>query len=150
MNSKKFEYLNKDMPFLKKDIAFRLMFALLYFAVFVWQFAALVIKIVNKATVSTPMIVSTIFVLLLTLLFSGLSLLYCFKSFKILGVVKKNGRCVSSVEILFNTSKKGFMKLYSIITEILAIVCSIVLLCSFIYSVLEIAYYANISYYIYQ
>jgi len=101
MNLKRFEYLNKDVPFLKRDIALRLVFALLYFVIFVWQFASLIVKSINKIIISTPMIISTIFVLLVALLFCGLALLYCFKSFKVLSVVKKEGRCVSSVEILF-------------------------------------------------
>lgn len=146
MNLKQFEYLNKDIPFLKKDIAFRLFFALVYFAVFVWQFASVTIKSIHNS-ITTPMIVSTVAVLVICLLFVGLSLMYCFKSFKILGVVKKKGRCISRVEILFNTEKKGFVKLYSYITEFLTIICSIVLLCSAIYTMLEIAYISSISYY---
>ena len=147
MNSKKFEYLNKDIPFLKKDAALRFTFALIYFAIFTWQFASLVAKNIRKITITTPMIISTIFVMLMSLLFMGLSLMYCFKSMKILDVIKKDGRCVSSVEILFNTSKKGFMKLYSFITEVLAIVCSIVVICSIIYIALDAVYFASISYY---
>jgi len=147
MNLKRFEYLNKDVPFLKKDVTSRLLFSLLYFAIFVWQFASIVIKSINKINLSTAMIVASVFVLLVTLMFGALSLLYCFKSLKILSVIKKNGRCVSSVEILFNTEKTGFMKLYSFITEVLTIICSIVVLCSIIYAFLEMAYFASISFY---
>lgn len=147
MNLKRFEYLNKDVPFLKKDIALRLLFALLNFAIFVWQFASLIVNSINKIKISTPMIISTIFVLLVALLFCGLALMYCFKSLKVLSVVKKEGKCISSVEILFNTNKSGFMKLYSFITEALSLICAIVVLCSIIYGFLEVAYYSSISYY---
>ena len=122
MNLKKFEYLNKDIPFLKKDIAFRVVFALIYFAVFVWQFVSLMMHTINGEHISIPMIISTAFVMILAVLFAGLSLMYCFKSFKVLGVINKNGRCVSSVEILFNTNKRSFIKLYSFITEALSII----------------------------
>ena len=147
MNSKRFEYLNKDVPFLKKDITFRLFFALLYFTIFCWQFTSVIISNINK-NFNLGMIVSSAFVLITCLLFSALSLLYAFKSMKVLSIVRKNGKCVSSVEILFNTDKKGFIKLYSIITEILSIVCSIVLLCSIIYSALQYSYLSSISYYL--
>ena len=147
MNLKQFEYLNKDIPFLKKDIAFRITFTIIYFAVFVWQFISMATKSINKIYITLPMIISTVFVLLTCLLFAGLSLIYCFKSFKVLSIVKKQGKCISSVEILFNTKKSGFVKLYSYITEFLTIICSIVLLCSFIYSFLEIAHFSTISYY---
>ena len=147
MNLKQFEYLNKDIPFLKKDIRTRLTFALVYFAVFAWQFASVVIKSINEVAITTPMIISTIAVLIVCLMFTALSLMYCFKSFKILSVVRKNGRCVSNVDILFNTNKTGFVKLYSYITEVLTIVCSIVVLCSLIYTLLEISYFASISFY---
>jgi len=148
MNLKQFEYLNKDIPFLKKDIRTRLIFALVYFAVFAWQFASVVIKSINEVAITTPMIISTIAVLVICLMFTALSLMYCFKSFKILSVVRKNGRCVSRVDILFNTNKNGFVKLYSYITEVLTIICSIVVLCSLIYTLLEISYFASVSYYL--
>ena len=145
MNLKRFEYLNKDVPFLKKDVAFRLGFTVIFFALFVWQFVKLIMQIGKE--LNTAMIVTSIAVLLTSLLFSSLSILYALKSMRILSVVRKNGKCVSSVEILFNTNKNGFMKLYAVITEILALVCGLVLLCSFVYSALEVAYLSSISYY---
>lgn len=147
MNLKQFEYLNKDVPFLRKDVFMRLAFTLLYFVVFAWQFASVVIKSINGAEITLPMIISTVAVLVICLMFAGLSLMYCFKSFKTLSVVRKNGKCVSRVDILFNTDKKGFVTLYSYITKFLTLVCSIVLLCSFVYSFLEATYFSSISYY---
>lgn len=148
MNLKKFEYLNKDIPFLKKDILFRLTFAILYFAVFCWQFASVVIKILNNEEINIGMIIATISVLLVSLLFAGISIMYALKSHKVLSVIKKKGRCVSSVEILFNTNKTSFMKLYSFITEALTIICTIVLLCSLLYTILQIGYLSTMSFYL--
>ena len=145
MGLKKFEYHSKNIPFLKRDIALRLVFVLVFFAIFAWQFISLMQNL--DSGVNVGMIIATIAVLICSLLFAGISILYCLKSFKILTVVKKTGRCLSSVPILFDTSKKGFLKMYSIITEVLAIVCAIVLLCSLIYSLLEMAYFSSISYY---
>ena len=147
MNTKQFEYLNKDVPFLKKDSIKRMVFSLIYFAIFIWQFMSVVSKSINGEKFNTGMIISSIFVLLVSFMFAGISLLYCFKSIKILDVIKKEGRCVSSVAILFNTSKKGFVSLYSFITEVLAIICSIVLLCSIIYGLLEFSYLSSVSFY---
>ena len=145
MGIKRFEYLNSNIPFLKKDVGCRLLFTFVFFGVFVWQFVSLLFNL--KAGLNIGMTVSTVFVLLIALLFAGISIMYALKSMKILSIVKKKGRCTSSVQILFNTSKKGFMKLYSIVTEILSIVCAVVLICTVVYSFLEMAYFSTISYF---
>lgn len=147
MNYKVFEYHNKDIPFLKREIIFRSTFAMLFFATFVWQFISM-IENINTGLLSVGKIVSSIFVLIACLLFSVLSILYVLKTLRVISVIKLKGKCVSSVEILFKLEKDSFIKLYSIITEILALIAAIVLICALTYSILEVSYYATLSYFL--
>ena len=146
MNNKVFEYFRKDIPFLKKDITFKLIFAGLFLLTFIWQVISLVMTLA-KNSYNIGMLISSIVVLILSLLFVALSLMYSLKNLRIISVIKKNGKCTSSVMLLYNIKKDSFIKLYSIITEILAVVISIVLICCITYSILEISYYSNISFY---
>ena len=146
MNLKKFEFANKDIPFLKRDIIIRLIFTALFTILFIWQFVALFVAQAHNA-LSTTKIISTICVLLLSLLLAMLGFLYSFKDIKIMNAVKKRGTCVSTVDILFSTKKNSFIKLYEIVTQVLAYVSLFVLLCSITYSILQIAYFSSISYY---
>ena len=147
MNFKVFEYHHKDVPALKKDITFRAIFALLFFVVFVWQLTTLLIKVINNS-VHLGIIISSTIVLVVCLLFAVISLLYALKELRIIGAIKTRGKCVSSVDILHNLNKDSFIKLYSIVTEILAIATSLVLICAITYSILEISFYASVSFYL--
>lgn len=146
MNLKKFEYQNKDVPFLKKDVIFRILFAVLFVAVFVWQIVSLFLQY-SKSSLNVAMIISTIIVLLTSLLFALLSILYALKDLRIVSVVNKRGRSIDTVSIMFNTEKKGFLNLYKIINEVLAVLSLLVLIFSLTYSVLEFYYFSAVSYY---
>ena len=60
MNLKKFEFTNKDIPFLKKDIVIRLSFTVMFCAIFIWQFIAFLVTQAKDA-MSTGRIVATEF-----------------------------------------------------------------------------------------
>ena len=147
MNLKKFEYTNKDIPFLRRDVTVRLIFSSLFIAVFIWQFISL---FVTNATVgmTTPKIVTSIIVLIVALMMAMVALLYSLKDLKIISAIKKRGTCVSTIDILFSLKKGSFIKLYQIVAWILAIVSLFILLCSLTYSILQFAYFSSISYYL--
>lgn len=147
MNLKNFEYLNKDIPFLKKELLFRSIFAVMFFAVFLIQFISM-IKLLISQTLNIGMAISTTVVLLTCALFCLISIVYMLKTLNIIKTINNQGRCVSSVDILLNTKKDSFIKLYSIVCDILALVASIVLVCSFTYAILQASYYATTSYYL--
>ena len=147
MNSKQFEYQNRDIPFLKKDVIYRLSFLGLFFAIFIWQFVSLIIKLASKEDVNIVMIVASTFVLLFSLLFCAVSVMYAIKSLKIIGVVRKTGRCVSSVNFVFDTKKTSFVKLYSIINQILSVVTALIFISSLTFTILKAAYTDSISFY---
>ena len=88
MNNKQFEYHNKDIPFLKKDVIYRFIFFGLFALVFIWQFASLISLLATKSNVSILMIIVSALVLVFALLFCTLSIMYAIKSVKIINVVK--------------------------------------------------------------
>ena len=147
MNYRKFEYQHKDVPALKKEILFRCIFAGLFLLIFVWQFIAMIAKLSNTK-LTAGMVLSTCLVMLLALLFAALSLLYCLKANNIINVIKKTGKCVSSVDMMFNLKRDSFIRLYSIINAIVTLIASLILISSITYSILEIAFYSSINYYI--
>lgn len=147
MNLKRFEYQHKDLPFLKKDILYRFVFTMLFMFVCVWQLASLVIHLLSN-DLSHIMMFSSAFVLTLSMIMFFCSLLYVFKDFRIISTIKKSGRCVSSVQILFNLEKRGFLKLYQFINSVISLLTALVLIASVTYSILEAHYYSSISYYL--
>ena len=147
MNSKQFEYQNRDIPFLKKDVLFRLSFFGLFFAIFIWQFVSLIIKLASKEDVNIVMIVASTFVLLFSILFCFVSIMYAIKNVKIIKAVLKDGRCVSSVNFVFDTKKASFVKLYSIINQILTLVTALILVASITFAILQATYNNTISFF---
>lgn len=147
MNLKNFEYINKDVPFLKKDLLFRASFAVLFFAVFLIQLVA-TLKNLVVSSLSVGNIISSIVVLTTCGLFCFLSILYMIKNLRIIEVVNTKGKCVSSVDVLVKIDKSSFIKLYSIVCDILTLLASIVLICSFTYTFLQATYYSSISFYL--
>lgn len=146
MKSKRFEFFKKDLKYVKKDIIFRTIFSFLFLVIFVWQMAAIINKSLS-AKLSTTQTIVSIFVLIFSLLLSLVSLSYIFKDFRIISVVKTNGKCISSVPILFQTKKRSFIWLYNLLLQILTLVISLVLIVCITYSILEFAYFSTISFF---
>ena len=146
MHLKKFEFTNKDIPFLKKDIVWRLSFTAMFCAIFIWQFIAFIVA-QTKGLMSTGRIVATIFVLVLSLMLAFIGFIYSFKDIRIVAAIQKRGSCVSTVDVLFSIKKNSFIRLYDIVCQVLAYVSLFVLLCSITSMILNAAFYSTISYY---
>ena len=146
MKSKRFEYYAKDIKYLKKDIVIRTIFTVLFLAVFIWQMIALV-GVEKTSNTSLMQLIVSGSVLLSSLMLSLVSLAYVFKDFRIVSVIKTQGKCISSVPILFSTKKRSFVWLYNISIQILTLATSLVLIACITYMILEISYFATISFY---
>lgn len=146
MNSKKFEYYHRDVPQLKKDIVVRCFFSVIFLATFIWQIANIITEN-SKTSPSIMQIIVSVIVLISSLILFCIVLLYAFKDFRIIGAIKMQGKCVSSVNILFSTKKSGFLKLYSLLIQFLTLATSLVLIACVTYSILQIAYLNSISFY---
>ena len=147
MNSKRFEYSNKDIPYLKKDIVYRSFFTIMFLIVFVWQFASMIQTAMDESLVILQ-VCSSILVFITCLLLSFISFIYIFKDFRIIAAIKMNGKCVSSVQMLIRTNKKSFLWLYNILIQFLTLVTAIILICSITYTILQVTYMSTMSYYL--
>ena len=147
MNNKKFEFTNKDLTHLKKDIALRTVFSVLFIAIFIWQFANLISSYL-KGSLDVLKISATLIVLICCLMLAFISLLYVFRNFRIITTIKEHGRCVTSVQMLIRTHKKSFIWMYGVLIQFLTLITSLVLICSLTYSILQVAYLSSTSFYL--
>lgn len=147
MKLKRFVYVHKDIKQLKIDIAFRVLFSCLFLGVFVWQFVFMIMYgVQNRLT--TPHNVISAIVLISSLLLCLVTFFYAFKDFRIIAAINMTGKCVSSVQILFSTNKTSFVKLYSYMSQLLALATSLVLIATITYSILQATVLSTISYYL--
>ncbi len=147
MRAKKFEYHHKDIPVLKRDIAMRITFTIIFFAIFIWQFISLLVTYTYD-TLTTPMILASAIVMVSMLTMCAISFSYAFKSVNIISDVKRRGRAVRSVSLMFGIKKNSFVKIYSILTQLIALVMVVLMTSAITYSILQYIYYSTMSYYI--
>lgn len=147
MNSKKFEYYHKDIAQLKKDITFRTIFATSFLLIFGWQFVSMIITY-SHSKLNLIQIISSASILISSLLLAGLIFMYIFKDFRIIAAIKMNGKCVSSVQILFKTDKRSFIKLYSYLIQFLTLATALIMICSITYAILQATYLSSVSFYL--
>lgn len=145
--NKTFEYTHKDIPNLKKDIIIRSIFSFLFVAILVYQFVMMVLITLNGKLNTIQTCVSVI-VIASCLMLSYISLMYVFKSFRIISAIKTRGKCISSVRLIVDTRKKGFVWLYRLLTQILTLLTFLILISAITYSILQITYTSTLSYYL--
>lgn len=144
MNSKKLEYIGKDVPTLKKDLRLRITFAALFVVAFFWQIGLLL----TTTEFSTAMLVASAVTMIFSVMFCFTSILYAIKDLKILNKIKVKGKSITTVNFVFNIEKRSFVRLYSFITSITAVVALLLLVACLTYSILSLIYYNTISFYL--
>ena len=147
MKTKRFEYHNKNVPMLKKEIAFRLLFTLLFFVTFIWQFA-FILREYSLGTLTTLKSVVSIIVLIVTLVFTIVTLVYAYRCINVMSSIKLHGKAVRFITILSDNKKGSFLKLYSLMNRFITLVMALALVSGITYSILELIYYSSISFYI--
>lgn len=146
MNNKQLvEYLNKDVPTLKKDVALRMMFALLFIVAFVWQ---MVLLLQMPESSSLLNIVLTALVLIFCAMYAFTSIMYAINSLKTVQTIKHKGKSINNARFVYNIEKRSFVHLYSFITSMLAILALMFLVSALTYSVFSYVYYKTLSTYI--
>lgn len=146
MVSKKFEYTNKDIGYLKRDIVMRAFFTLIFLAIIIWQFVMVIMTAINDSLSTLDYVLSSI-TIITCLLLALISFVYSFKDFRVISTIKMDGRCVSSVPILIKTTRKSFLWLYNLLIQFLTLVTTLVLVASITYSILQYTYFSTISFY---
>ncbi len=147
MKIERLEYLNKDIPLLKKDVAMRLLFMFLFLATFIWQFVLLVLNYMRGTLTSIRTILSVI-LLVSALMFTIISLIYAFRSFNIIQKVTVHGSSIKNITVISNIKKRSFLRIYFVITELISIAMLVVLACTTTYSILQYIYFTTFSYYL--
>ncbi len=146
MNKKSFVYYNKDIKQLKIDIVFRMIFSVMFLACFLWQMVSMIVVSI-KGSLSLMESISAAIVLFMSIVLFFVTFSYAFKDFRIIAAIKMNGKCVSSALILFSTKRTGFVKLYSLLIQLLTLAVTLILIASITYSILEVAVLSTISFY---
>lgn len=146
MKFKKLEYQHKDMPLLKKDTIFRLVFMSLFLIIFVWQLISMFFNYFQNSLSMTMMIVSVI-VLLVSLILTLTALIYAFRDINIINQIRHQGKAVRTISVISNNKKGSFLKMYNYLSKFIAFVMFLVLVCGVTYSVLELVYYSSITFY---
>lgn len=146
MKVKNFEYHLKDVKQLKIDIAFRLFFSVLFVAIFVWQFASMAI-LSGQKSLSTMHLIISVIVLFSTLLLFLATFAYALKDFRIISTIKSKGKCLMPISILFQSKKRGFLRLYYFLIQLLTFATTLLLVGCLTYSILQVAYLSSVSFY---
>ena len=147
MKTERFEFQNKDIPMLKKDIFFRFAFMVLFAVIFGWQLILLVLHYMHDNLNMLKTIVA-VFVLISSLMFTLISFNYAFRSLNTMQKIVLHGTAVKSISIISNAKKDSFLKLYLFVTQLISLVMLVVLCCALTYNVLNYVYHSTISFYL--
>lgn len=147
MNQKRFEYQNKDIPFLKKDALKRILYMFLFLGVFALQLTMFIFNQIENKNTKTTVIVAA-FVMLVSFIFALMSFAYAFKDLRLIGVVKNNGFVVSAVSVMPSIEKRSFLRLYSLLTNLLSLLLLLLFISTVTYGVLQFMHFATYSAYL--
>lgn len=147
MGKKRFEYQHKDMPALKKDISLRILFAILFFGVFVWQLVSLIASRKSGQATTVMTVIATI-VLIFSILFVLVAVLYAIHDATTIKQINKTGKSIRVVTVFSLESKDSMIRLYALATKIIAVVMLLILCSTITYTILQYAYFTTISFYL--
>lgn len=142
-----FEYKSKDIPDLKKNIAIRVIFAVLFGIIFCWQFYDVVTLKIGSRTSYLQAIIG-MFVLLSSFMFALISMVFALKDYNLIKTIKTDGRAFRTFTGVVKKNKLSYSKFYSIMCRILAYVMLVLFVSILTYSILQLVYYSVISYYL--
>lgn len=146
MKFKKLEYQHKDLPILKKDMIFRIIFMCLFLAIFIWQLISMFFNYFHDSLSNTMLIVS-VFVMLISLILALTALIYAFRNINIINEIRHQGKAVRTISVISNNKKGSFLKMFNYLSKFIAFAMMLVLVCGITYSVLELVYFSSITFY---
>ncbi len=147
MKLEKFEYRNKDVPIIKKDTAFRMLFVGLFLLVFIWQLAFM-IRDFSLGTLTTIKSIVAVIVLIVSLVFILVAFSYAYRSISILSDIKHYGKSVKTLTVLSDNRRGSFVRMYSLLTKFITLIMVLALLSGLTYGILEYSYFHTISFYL--
>lgn len=147
MAAKRFEYQHKDIPFLKKDIRYRLIFSALFLLTFCWQLMNIIMAQSANALDKLEIIIGAV-TMVFCLMFTCVALLYSMQDIKTINKINRTGKSVKNVTLLSTTKKDSLIRMYAFISDIITIIMLIILASAVTYSVLQYIHSATVSYYL--
>lgn len=145
MKSQRLEFMDKDVPTIKRDFRLRVLFAFVFVVAFVWQ---LVMLIITPGEASALMLIVSCLTMFFSVMFGFVSIVYALNDMRVLEKIKRRGKAIKNTTFVFNIEKRSFIHLYNFITSVLAVVALLLLVASVTYSILEVVYYNTISFYL--
>lgn len=143
-----YEFTHKNIPYLKKDIVFRVIYGIAFLLMFIWQFVLLVINYTN-GSLSNLMMGVAIFTLVTAMMLCLVTALYAYRDVKTISEINKNGSMIKRVNLIGQNVKKGsFIKMYNVLSQILAVVMLMVFASGVTYAILQLIYYSTLSFYL--
>lgn len=128
-------------------MVFRLIFALLFFANFIWQFSNIIIS-QTTGSLSMLEIVLGALNMVFCLMFAMVAILYALQDQKTIVQIKKRGKAVKNITLFSAKKKDSFIRMYSFIMRVVAVVMLLVLASGVTYAILELIHYSTISFYL--
>ncbi len=143
-----YEFTNRNVPYLKKDIVYRSIFLVAFVVVFAWQFILLVVRY-NANTLSNLMMGIAILTMVCSLFLGIVTGIYTYRSVRTVSEIKKSGTMTRRINLLGQNAKKGsFIKMYNVLSQILAVIMLMVFASGVTYAILELIYYSTHSFYL--
>ena len=131
MTSKRFKLVEKDIPFLKKDMKIKIVLTVVFALVLAWQTIAFIMDFVNKTNSILNMCISiTVIVYALALL--CFTIFFTVRNLNLISVIKEKDHCLWDVPFISNTSKTGLINMYKILCLVLGCICGFILIACFI------------------
>ncbi|MCQ2565023.1 MAG: hypothetical protein MJ152_04125, partial [Clostridia bacterium] len=145
MKTKKFEYVLKDVPMLKRDMFLRLIYFFLFVAVCVLQVVT-IIMFANQFTTLHYIISCSVCVM--SLMLALISMWYATSDVASINMIKRNGHHVKNSPMMFASSESFLFKMFNFMSKVLAVIMIAVALSAITYNILQYIYYQTISIFI--
>ena len=147
MNSRRYEFLKKDIKFLRKNAFCKLFYSVIFISIFVMQFMLFIYE--NKYSsinLSEGLIGASVMIGLIILTMIGI--LLAGKDLNTIVQIKKNNHSVRQVYIFKNTDKAGFLNLYAITNRMIGIISLILSASVITYAILNYIYNSIVLFYL--
>lgn len=139
MNSKQYEFLKKDIKFLRKNAFTSVFYSIIFISIFVLQFLLFIYENEHsKITTTQGAVGATVMVCLIFL--STFAILLAGRDFSTIMQIKKNFHSVRQVYVFSRTEKSGFLNMYSVVNRIIGIITLILSASVVTYAVLDYIY----------
>lgn len=147
MNSRRYEFLKKDIKFLRKNAFSYIIYSILFISIFALQFLLFVYENENSKITMTKGIIGVTVMFSLTIL-AMIAILLAGREFNTIMQIKKHYHSVRQVYVFKNADKSGFLSMYSVVNRIIGIVTLILSASVVTYAILDYIHNENVMFFL--